>query len=90
MIAGIEPSSSLLITLMIQTDHVQYIKRAAESKKCIHEWTNFGVDFITIDGKQFFLTGKLFFVQTFSYVSFLYYATILYMYFVIVDGMKKK
>ena len=58
VIAGIEPSNSLLITLMIQTEHVRYLKKAAEGKDCIREWVHFGVDFITIGGEDYFLTGN--------------------------------
>ena len=59
IIAGIEPSNSLLITLMIRNEHIKYIKRAAERKDCISEWIHFGVDTITIEGKEYSLTGNL-------------------------------
>ena len=60
MIAGIEPSNSMLITLMIQTKHVLYLKRAAEDTQSIKEWVHFGVDFIKIEGKEYFLKGKIY------------------------------
>lgn len=57
VIAGIMPSSSILITLMIPETFVKYLRQGIENSDCINEWTYFGVDYIRIDSIEYRLTG---------------------------------
>lgn len=61
VIAGIEPSSSILITLMIPDAFVEYMRQGAEKSECIKEWTYFGVDYIQIENTKYSIpdSGKL-------------------------------
>ena len=79
VIAGIEPSSSILITLMIPDAFVEYMRQGAEKSECIKEWTYFGVDYIQIENTKYSIPGKAHFrfyylqLEMKSHTHYLYY-----------------
>lgn len=52
-ITGIEPSSSLLITIIVPESFVGYLRRSITEPQCIKEWTSLGVDYILIDNRKY-------------------------------------
>lgn len=52
-IAGIELSSSLLITIMVPEKFAGYLRKATEQPACIKEWTSLAVNYILIDGRTY-------------------------------------
>lgn len=57
IIAGIEPSSSLIITLMIPARFVQYLEAASKKKMVAKELTKLGIDIVRINNTSINLHG---------------------------------
>lgn len=58
IIAGIEPSSSLIITFMIPVRFVKYLEAAIEKRTPAKELTDFGIDMIQLNDKTVNLHGR--------------------------------
>ena len=56
-IAGIEPSTSLLVTLMVPSRFIAYLKMALKKTESMETLSNQGVDIVTIDENIYNLRG---------------------------------
>ena len=63
-IAGIEPSTSLLVTLMVPSKFVAYLEMAMTKEDPIATFTNLGVDMVSINDKIYNLHGKFHYLNT--------------------------
>ena len=59
LIAGIEPSSSLLLTLMIPDDHVEVLVEMLRKKETFPAFALHGIDKIEVNGEVFAVRGML-------------------------------
>ena len=56
-IAGIEPTGSLLVTLMVPSRFVAYLEMALTKTDPVRKLTNIGVDIVSIDETVYSLHG---------------------------------
>ncbi|KAH3725057.1 uncharacterized protein LOC127853677 [Dreissena polymorpha] len=64
LIAGIEPSSSLLLTLMIPDDHVEVLVEMLRKKETFPAFALHRIDKIEVNGEVFAVTGKPYPIQS--------------------------
>ena len=62
-IAGIEPTGSLLVTLMVPTRFVAYLEMALTKTDPIGKLTNLGVDMVSIDKTVYKLYGMCLYLK---------------------------
>ena len=58
VIAGIEPSSSLLFTIMVPERFLKYFEAALHKEPALKELTNLGIDIVRIGDKVINIHGK--------------------------------
>ena len=67
VIAGIEPSSSLLITFMIPERFIKYLEAALNKKPVVKELTHMGIDIVRIGDKAVNIYGRYCFIGVVLY-----------------------
>lgn len=67
LIAGVEPSSSLLITVMIPEDYADMMERMLQRKDEFPELQEIGIDYIKIGDQTFNITGRRYMFTLYNY-----------------------